>query len=295
MIIYSKVGDKMGRMERYNESSTKVGSRTSRNQELYNNLGNLEKMTTLTDVSRIEAVELEAARKNYRTREGYHQIKDYDIPVPKPLVRKELDEFNYIYGNEERKTHDINKILEEAKELRERDSLESKRKLHNEKYNILESSEEDLEKFKEETRLKHKPIENEKALEELINTITSKELREQIDSATDNEGSLLSDLMATNVHDVVKPITTKIESAKIEEDTNKLKDIVNNTSKNIGADIDKSFYTRSLDLSEDDFELDEDEEFVSKPSKLITFLKFIFSVILILAVGFGVYYVITNF
>ncbi len=285
----------MGRMERYNESSTKVGSRTSRNQELYNNLGNLEKMTTLTDVSRIEAVELEAARKNYRTREGYHQIKDYDIPVPKPLVRKELDEFNYIYGNEERKTHDINKILEEAKELRERDSLESKRKLHNEKYNILESSEEDLEKFKEETRLKHKPIENEKALEELINTITSKELREQIDSATDNEGSLLSDLMATNVHDVVKPITTKIESAKIEEDTNKLKDIVNNTSKNIGADIDKSFYTRSLDLSEDDFELDEDEEFVSKPSKLITFLKFIFSVILILAVGFGVYYVITNF
>ena len=284
MIIYSKVGDKMGRMERYNESSTKVGSRTSRNQELYNNLGNLEKMTTLTDVSRIEAVELEAARKNYRTREGYHQIKDYDIPVPKPLVRKELDEFNYIYGNEERKTHDINKILEEAKELRERDSLESKRKLHNEKYNILESSEEDLEKFKEETRLKHKPIENEKELEELINTITSKELREQIDSATDNEGSLLSDLMATNVHDVVKPITTKIESAKIEEDT-----------KNIGADIDKSFYTRSLDLSEDDFELDEDEEFVSKPSKLITFLKFIFSVILILAVGFGVYYVITNF
>ena len=274
----------MGRMERYNESSTKVGSRTSRNQELYNNLGNLEKMTTLTDVSRIEAVELEAARKNYRTREGYHQIKDYDIPVPKPLVRKELDEFNYIYGNEERKTHDINKILEEAKELRERDSLESKRKLHNEKYNILESSEEDLEKFKEETRLKHKPIENEKELEELINTITSKELREQIDSATDNEGSLLSDLMATNVHDVVKPITTKIESAKIEEDT-----------KNIGADIDKSFYTRSLDLSEDDFELDEDEEFVSKPSKLITFLKFIFSVILILAVGFGVYYVITNF
>ena len=294
MIIYSKVGDKMGRMERYNQSS-KIGSRTSRNQELYNNLGNLEKMTTLTDVSRIEAVELEAARKNYRTREGYHQIKDYDIPVSKPLVRKELDEFNYIYGNDEKKTHDINKILEEAKELRERDSLESKRKLHNEKYNILESSEEDLEKFKEETRLKHKPIENEKELEELINTITSKELREQIDSATDNEGSLLSDLMATNAHDVVKPITTKIESAKIEEDTNKLKDIVNNTSKNIGADIDKSFYTRSLDLSEDDFELDEDEEFVSKPSKLIIFLKFIFSVILILAVGFGVYYVITNF
>ena len=281
----------MGRMERYNKQSPKLMSRISRNQDLYNNLGNLEKMTTLTDVSKIEAVELEAARKNYRTREGYHQIKDYDIAHPKPLVRKELDEFNYIYGNDKNKTYDINKVLEEAKDLREKDNLESKRKLQNEKYNILESSDEELAKFKEETRLKHKPIENEKELEELINTITSKELREQIDKAEENEGSLLSNLMATNVNDAVKPITTKIESAKIEKDKDKLKAIA---SKNLGNEIDKSFYTKSLDLSEEDFETDEETE-VAKSNKFFSILKFLFSVILILAVGYGVYYVITNF
>ena len=281
----------MGRMERYNEQSPKSMSRISRNQDLYNNLGNLEKMTTLTDVSRIEAVELEAARKNYRTREGYHQIKDYDIAPPKPLVRKELDEFNYIYGSDEHKTYDINKVLEEAKDLREKDNLESKRKLQNEKYNILESSDEELAKFKEETRLKHKPIENEKELEELINTITSKELREQIDKAEENEGSLLSNLMATNINDAVKPITTKIESAKIEENTDKLKAIA---SKNLGNEIDKSFYTKSLDLSEEDFETDEETEVV-KSNKFVSLLKFLFSVFLILAVGYGVYYVIANF
>lgn len=284
----------MGRMERYDNSNRNTTrSRTEKNKDLYNDLGKLEKYTTLTDVSKIEAVELNAAKKNYRTREGYHQIKDYDLNIEKPLVRKELDEFNYLYNTDEHKTYDINRVLEEAKELREKDSLEKKRKLHNEKYNILESSEEDLEKFKEETKLRHKPIENEEELEELINTITSKELREQIDKAEDNTSSLLSDLMATNVNEeVLKPIATKIEDDTKEESTNKL-DKVKEKTMSLSDEIDKSFYTKSLDLSEEDFETDDEEEI--KPSKLIGFLKFIFSLILILAVGFGVYYVITNF
>ena len=290
----------MGRMERYDNSNrSTVRSRTEKNQNLYNDLGSLEKYTTFTDVSKIEAVELNAAKKNYRTREGYHQIKDYDIDdydidIEKPKERKELDEFNFLY-NDEHKTYDINKVLEEAKELRERDSLEKKRKLHNEKYNILESSEEDLEKFKEETKLRHKPIENEEELEELIHTITSKELREEIDKAESNDNnSLLSDLMATNVNEeVLKPIATKIEDKKIEEDTKKL-DKVKEKTMSLKDEIDKSFYTKSLDLSEEDFISDDEEEEI-KPSKFIGFLKFLFSLILILAVGFGVYYVITNF
>ncbi len=286
----------MGRMERYDNSNrSTVRSRTEKNQDLYNDLGRLEKYTTLTDVSKIEAVELNAAKKNYRTREGYHQIKDYDIDIEKPKERKELDEFNFLY-NDEHKTYDINKVLEEAKELRERDSLEKKRKLHNEKYNILESSEEDLEKFKEETKLRHKPIENEEELEELIHTITSKELREEIDKKeveSNDNNSLLSDLMATNVNEeVLKPIATKIEDSKVEDDTKKL-DKVKEKTMSLKDEIDKSFYTKSLDLSEEDFESDDEEEV--KPSKFIGFLKFLFSLILIIAVGFGVYYVITNF
>ena len=280
----------MGRMERYDSSNRNtVRSRTEKNKDLYNDLGRLEKYTTLTDVSKIDAVELSAAKKNYRTREGYHSLKDYDMNIEeKPKERKELDEFNFLYNNEH-KTYDINKVLEEAKELREKDALEKKRKLHNEKYNILESSEEDLEKFKEETKLRHKPIENEEELEELIHTITSKELREEIDKAEVNDNnSLLSDLMATNVNEeVLKPIATKIE-----DDTKKL-DKVKEKTMSLKDEIDKSFYTKSLDLSEEDFESDDEEEV--KPSKFIGFLKFLFSLILILAVGFGVYYVITNF
>ncbi len=285
----------MGRMERYDSSNRNtVRSRTEKNKDLYNDLGRLEKYTTLTDVSKIDAVELSSAKKNYRTREGYHSLKDYDMNIEeKPRERKELDEFNFLYNNEH-KTYDINKVLEEAKELREKDALEKKRKLHNEKYNILESSEEDLEKFKEETKLRHKPIENEEELEELIHTITSKELREEIDKAESNDNnSLLSDLMATNVNEeVLKPIATKIEDSKVEDDTKKL-DKVKEKTMSLKDEIDKSFYTKSLDLTEEDFESDDEEEV--KPSKFIGFLKFLFSLILILAVGFGVYYVITNF
>ena len=285
----------MGRMERYDSSNRNtVRSRTEKNKDLYNDLGRLEKYTTLTDVSKIDAVELSSAKKNYRTREGYHSLKDYDMNIEeKPKERKELDEFNFLYNNEH-KTYDINKVLEEAKELREKDALEKKRKLHNEKYNILESSEEDLEKFKEETKLRHKPIENEEELEELIHTITSKELREEIDKAESNDNnSLLSDLMATNVNEeVLKPIATKIEDSKVEDNTKKL-DKVKEKTMSLKDEIDKSFYTKSLDLSEEDFESDDEEEV--KPSKFIGFLKFLFSLILILAVGFGVYYVITNF
>ena len=287
----------MGRMERYdNSSNTRARSRLEKNQELYNDLGKLEKYTTLTDVSKIEAVELNSAKKNYRTREGYHQIKDYDLNIKKPPVRREIDEFNYVYNTNEHKTYDINKVLEEAKELREKDNLEKKRKLHNEKYNILESSEEELEKFKEETKLRHKPIENEKELEDLINTITSKELREEIDKRealeNDNTNSLLSDLMATNVNEeVLKPIATKIENSKVEDDTRKLEKIKDKT-RDLSNEIDKSFYTKSLDLSEEDFEFEGEE---IKTSKFITFLKLLFSIALIVGVGFGVYYVITNF
>ncbi len=286
----------MGRMERYNNSQkTKHITRTEKNQNLYNDLGHLERYTTMSDVSKIEAVELNAAKKNYRTREGYHKIKDYNIPniaIEKPLIRKELDEFNYLYNTDEHKTYDINRVIEEAKELREKDSLERKRKLHNEKYNILESSDEELEKFKEETKLRHKPIENEQELEDLINTITSKELRKEIDKATDNN-SLLSDLMATNVNEeVLKPIATKIDDQDNNKDdeTKQLEGVKNKEALN---DIDESFYTKSLDLSEEDFDFD--DENVKKPSKLLTFLKFIFSLILIIGVGIGVYYVITNF
>ena len=265
------------RVNRYDNENKTVGTRTSRNKNLYDDFNNFEKYTNFTDVSKIEAVPLDSLRENANKREGYRYLKDYDL-VEKKKERKELDDFNYLYRNT-RSNYNLKEALEEARESREKDELEKKRKLRNEKYNILESSEEELNEFKEEQKKRHKPIENEEELEELINTITSKEVREELDK--EKETSLLSDLMATsNLEDVVEPI--KEEEKETKEISKPLKD-----------EIDKSFYTKSMDLSSGDF-FDDDEENKKEPV-MLTVLRVILSLILIVAVGFAVYYIVTNF
>ncbi|HIT10601.1 MAG TPA: hypothetical protein IAC24_03275 [Candidatus Onthousia faecigallinarum] len=278
------------RMQRYEENSENKGARTrtSRNQELYQDLGKTEKYTTFTDVSKIEAIDLEEAKRNYHTRQGYHQAREYNFfEEEKPKVRKELDEFNYLYPKEEKKSYNLNEVLSEAKRQREKDDLERKRKLHNEKYNILESSQEDLEKFKKEVKKTIKPVENEEELEELIHTITSKELREKIDK--EKETSLLSDLMATsNLDEVVEAVPEKTETQP------KIEPIKKEEDKTKPLEIDKSFYTKSLDLTEEDFD-DEEEGEKKKTPVILIFLKLLLSIAIIGGVGIGVYYFVTHF
>ncbi len=259
------------RISRYDDEEQKM-SRTKRNESLYDDLGGFETYTNFTDVSKIEAIPLSSIKENKDKREGYRYLKDYDL-VEERKERKELDDFNYLY-KDVRNNYNLKEALKEARETREKDDFEKKRKLKNEKYNILESSEEDLQKFIKEQELKHKPIENEEELEELINTITSKEIREEQDK--EKETSLLSDLMATsNLDDIVEPIKEE------QEVTEPLKD-----------EIDESFYTKSMDLSNNDFF--EEEESVKEPV-IMTILRVILSLILIVAVGFAVYYIVTNF
>ena len=289
--MHNKVGDSVAsRMQRYEENSENKGARTrtSRNQELYQDLGKTEKYTTFTDVSKIEAIDLEEAKRNYHTRQGYHQAREYNFfEEEKPKVRKELDEFNYLYPKEEKKSYNLNEVLSEAKRQREKDDLERKRKLHNEKYNILESSQEDLEKFKKEVKKTIKPVENEEELEELIHTITSKELREKIDK--EKETSLLSDLMATsNLDEVVEAVPEKTETQ------HKIEPIKKEEDKTKPLEIDKSFYTKSLDLTEEDFD-DEEEGKKKKTPVILIFLKLLLSIAIIGGVGIGVYYFVTHF
>ena len=86
--------------------------------------------------------------------------------------------------------------------------------------------------------------------------------------------------MATsNLDDVVEPIKEETETTK--EIVKPLKD-----------EIDESFYTKSMDLSNNDFF---DDEEVTKEPVIMTILRVILSLILIVAVGFAVYYVVTNF
>lgn len=304
------------RMERYEkEEQGQTARRSNKNQELYENIGRNTKYTNFTDVTNANAFDLGTAQKNYRTREGYHQIKEYNDFVPEPKVKKELDEFNYLYQDHENKVYDINSVIAEAKKNRiKKDEMEAKRKLKNTNYNILASlNPEELEKYRKEKVERTKPDEEE--LRELIDTITSKTLAGEIDQRTSVD--LLSDLMATNMMDrVEKPQKDEEESLEDEienepEDTEEIEeklslskeildkdqiDKVNKLKEEKGSgsimdESDTDFYTRSMDLSDKDFEMD--DEF--KEKKMPLAIKIILIILVIAVIAVAGYFIYKNF
>lgn len=304
------------RMERYEkEEQGQIARRSNKNQELYENIGRNTKYTNFTDVTNANAFDLGTAQKNYRTREGYHQIKEYNDFVPEPKVKKELDEFNYLYQDHENKVYDINSVIAEAKKNRiKKDEMEAKRKLKNTNYNILASlNPEELEKYRKEKVERTKPDEEE--LRELIDTITSKTLAGEIDQRTSVD--LLSDLMATNMMDRVEmPQKDEEESPEDEienepEDTEEIEeklslskeildkdqiDKVNKLKEEKGSgsimdESDTDFYTRSMDLSDKDFEMD--DEF--KEKKMPLAIKIILIILVIAVIAVAGYFIYKNF
>ena len=235
------------RTQRYEEDTEKQQqprlTRISKNKVLYDDINNLigvEDISSLDTQTRIDLSKL----SNYENkREDYHKIRDYKEILS---IKKEPEE--KIVKEPEEKVYDINSILEEAKKNRVKyDELEKKRKLRENDYTSVADIN-DKESYKKQS----KEI-NEKELTDLINTITSHNLLQEIkdaeqeldeDSDTETEeDEILSDLIATNVD-------LHLEEGIAEEFAGKeeLKH------------IDNSFYTKSMDLSEQDFEFSEEFE-----------------------------------
>ncbi len=285
------------RMERYLEETDETYSRSSKNQDLYKDIEGNTKYTNFTDVVNANAIDLDAAKKNYRTREGYHQMKEYDDIIPTTKVQKELDEFNYLYQDHENRVYDINSVLQEARKNRiEKDALEEKRNLKNTNYNILASLKPgELEQKKKMRTIKNKKPDEEE-LKELLDTITSKTLKGELDQAT--SVSLLSDLMATNLMDKVeKPEEDEQEekdkklslSKEIldKEQLDKMNSISEDTKPDIMKNMDQDFYTRSMDLSDKDFDMD--DEF--KEDKIPVVVKILLILVLLTIVGVVVFFI----
>ena len=307
------------RMRRYDEvSDTPKLSRRELNQDLYNSLNDTNSFTTYADINKSNQYVLDATSKSYRTREGYQKLKEYGDLVPKPKVKKELDDFTNLYKETENKIYDINSVIEEAKRNRKNFEEEEKRKLKNNSYNILtDLSQEKLEEFKKNRKKVVRA--NEDEIKDIINTITMKAINGEIDQAT--SVNLLSDLMATQQMDMVEGISLEqtkgevvvevkekedddsfektkndvlsqeeiklVEEKKIIDDLKDKEYQEKNQSKNIFRDMDQSFYTRSMDLSDKDFDMgnEEDEE-----KKKHTGLKVFVTIIILLIMAAVAYY-----
>ena len=164
------------------------------------------------------------------------------------------------------------------------------RKLKNEKYNIAATMDKDeLEAIKNRKKIFEE--EEQEELQELIDTITSHELREELDES--QEGSLLADLMATSsLDEITSSQNLPKDTESLIEETAPLKKA--KTGK-LTQDMDDSFYTRSLDLSDKDFEMDDELGEELKESKKMLIVKLIFLLLLLVVVVVGSYFIIKSF
>lgn len=212
------------RMDRYN-SSVKVSKRTERNQNLYEEVKNY---------SELQEVEIEPIIKKRTTNLALEINNDENRKT------KRVDKFVNIKVEPKKKVYDINETLEKAfKNRTDNDELEEKRKLKNAEYNI--TSQIDLNKIDQYKKPGEVLTKNEQEeVKEIINTIYSKKLKEDIDNHIKEEGNdLMSDLLPSDNDETIiddKMASQMIESEKKEELDN----------------LDESFYTRSMNLSEKD-------------------------------------------
>ena len=314
----------MRRMDRYNEDNNSRVSRLDRNKNLYQDFSMNAIYTNITDVTNSNAYEINPNYTNATrtTREAYQQLRELNTIEEIP-EKKELDDVNYLYQRKENKVYDINSVLENARKNRvELDELDEKRKLKNSAYNILSGkNRKELEKYREE-RKKRLATPEEEEIRELIDTIASKTLAGEIDKETTVD--LLSDLMATSVLDKVdgsgemEKVTTtheitKVDGEKVEEklkvttetveqkeETNALSDtsditteasIKEETKQKIDKSKDPDFYTRSMDLSDKDFDMSDD----FKEDKVPLGLKIIIFILIIIIVGIAAYIIHQRF
>ena len=314
----------MKRMDRYNEDNNSRVSRIDKNKNLYQDFSMNAIYTNITDVTNANAYEIKPNTDNSRTtREAYQQLREYqDVELPKE--KKELEDVNYLKERQENKIYDINSVLENARKNREgKDELDEKRKLKNNAYNILSGkNRKELEKYREE-RKKRLATPEEEELRELIDTIASKTLAGEIDKETTVD--LLADLMATNVLDVVdgsgemEKVTTTHEITKVDdevveeklkvttetiepkdEESNALSDtsditteasIKEESKQKIDKVKDPDFYTRSMDLSDKDFDMSDD----FKEDKVPLGLKIVIFILIIIIVGIVAYIIHQRF
>ena len=262
----------VSRMEKYyKNNSSDIKKRSEKNVDLYHTIysdaeySNIEGIATMDKTNEVDITKVKNMiknRENYKRQKEYRNLKKSE---------EEVETTTKDFVEPEPKNYDIRDILTKARDKKPEE--DTPRSLDNTNYNILK----DLKLNKKE---KNKEYEEEE-LKELINTITNTSMLNQMND--EELGLNMLDLDDTNVKlESSKSVQQLLEQARKyqeKEDTNK--------------NLDKSFFTSSLNFSKEDFE-DVNEDFEYKKSKGI-FKKIILFILLLgitAAIIVGVYMLI---
>lgn len=228
------------RSDKYNDSVEEQTSksRVNKNRLLYDEINNKIGVEEIPVYETNEEINLSALDLDNLKRGEYQKVKDYKELLDDSSEKKEEEKPK---EEKKKKNYDINKVLEEAKKNREQDELEGKRSIKGEDYNILNNLN------KKYLYQKGFTEEDTQELKELIDTITSKTMVDDIKDEEEKE--LLSELLATTI------------DIKLEKELSKeqIDEFVEEQINNEYTDT-NSFYSKSLELTAGDLLSEEDEK-----------------------------------
>ena len=246
-------GDDMpSRMEKYYE----MKSRTVKNKELYRTIYDEAEYTNVEGISVIEKnekIDIEKIKELINGTNNVNKPKEYKKEEIKPLVEE----------IEEQKNYDIRDVLDKAKSERtDRDSRYS-----NIQYNVLKNI--DLN-----SNTKVPDNVNEEQLKSMIEAISNNSKNDYTSDLLDDLKSICDPNLKNQVKEEINNEDTQLQNTKL-----------------IQENLDKSFFTSSMDFSSEDFEdLKEIKENIKKNNLLTKILLFILLVIIITGVLFLVYH-----
>ncbi len=240
-------------MENRSSRRNSRSSRAARNSHLYDNLESLATNEQVIDF-------------NTQTKIDLHMLEK------PPITRREKqeDEEENLIEEVQNKIYDINKVLEEARKSKPE---EDKSKFRSEEYSLLA----DLNKKYMDNRAKQAEELEREGIEEVISSITNSDLKQEFKEMLEydtNEKELMGDLIATNAD-----LNSQLEDGRFMTDEG-----IDTEDINDSGYLVNSFYTRSMDLSEEDFEF---KDLVDKEKnsnlKIIILVVAIVLVILLMA------------
>lgn len=267
------------RSSRYQDNTKGLerATRASKNKYLYDDINNkigVEEYVPLDNDSKIDLSNL-SSRAGYN-REEYHQFKEY-----KNIIggEDEISLDSYTKEDEPLKVYNINDILQEARENRQKSyEEESRKKLKEDNYDILS----DLNKkyLTDDSTDDKDPYEG---LTELIESITTKVPIEEIKrKEEENSRDLMEELLVTSAINKDDIDNVQLENSTTFDVEAKDKEVDN---------LINSFYTKSMELSSRDF-FDEDDRSMKKGKKILLIVfVIIILIVLILAI---VYFVLPS-
>ena len=238
------------RMKKYYTEEEHIPSRQAKNMDLYkdinstklddfkvnSNVAVLDDNGTNIDIDRIR----DMLDKKYRVEPKKKKIADYDEDLYQGVNLDETREY------------DINAILEKAKEKQVVNyEVERLKKIRNTQFDILNSLDLASKKEEDDEAEDAKPLRDDQAhLMELINTITSKELKQDLDPL-----DILTDLKGDENTMVVPGLKNGISEADKEEIKKEIKEEVKQEVKQeVKEELDKSFVTNTMAFTESDFD-----------------------------------------